>query len=524
MDMGPIGILRFLGTLLISYTNLHNREQWSKNMSAPNLIARYAQVVEARPDQFHSASQVFLFLQEDVESPLARLDQQKASENSCRRDQMIEAYNERCEQERVGTTRPRKPLNHKRFDLSKASKRNKLLPPQETGEKVSGRYSAKKRSFRSVLREPPLIRHLLPENQPQPTPQPTPKDVPSNFRKRRNSILADESTKQFRTEKGTVYQDRKAPERSSLTVLKGRLAPRMRQAGAIPKDWRKSITNLSKVINFITIMVQHCIISLVNHCHEKDISLEPLLTGSGQGGTNFIEALFVHFKNLVRGETKEENSFQSGSPQGTLITLAKKIYEPMALAHIQNLLAANEISFNLVYEKLFCDAASRLDTQMGRLVKGKISQLKADIQASTPETDPLHHYHKLMIIAIDEEYNQDGADFSRFLKLCKLAPPYLRPTFAPLSTPTDSFVHINELSLFLNLAPRAPGSNKKRTWTLGSVEFSRDYVEANPGHLLNALLNFDSGKSTNPRVWKTKSGKRMTKFTFANDHIEGSKL
>ena len=95
-------------------------------MTALNLIARYAQFVAARPDQFHSAAQVFLFLQEDVESSLARLDQQQASTNSLRRDQLIKAYNKRCEQERVGKVRPRKPLNHKRFDLSKASKRIKL--------------------------------------------------------------------------------------------------------------------------------------------------------------------------------------------------------------------------------------------------------------------------------------------------------------------------------------------------------------------------------------------------------------
>ena len=449
---------------------------------------------------------MFLYLQEDTETTQALADQKQMSDNCLTRAKLINDYRDRCEKEQVDSIRPRQPLDPKQFDLATRARRNKLSPPQEVGKKTNPRYTAKQRSYQ----DKPITQSRVP------------KATPAKSRKRRDSILSNASSKRTRTEKGTIHQDRKEAERTALDDIKDKNAPRMLQAGSIPKDLREKIINMTRVINFIKHMVQNCVITLVNFCHEKSISLEPLIKGSGEGGHNFIVALFVHFKNLVRGEPKQGNEFEPGSPQDTLITLAKQIYNPSELSRIRNLADSNGISFDLVYTHFFADAASQVDSQLGKIVKGRISQLERDILSATPETDPLYHVHKRMIAKINEEHGQDKADFAMFLKLHRLAPDHLKPTFAPLSRPTDSFVHINESSLFLNLAPPRVG-NQKRVWQLRSTKFDKEYVKANPGHLLNALFNTDESNSIGSRVWRTRSGKKLTKFVFSKDHIDGDR-
>ena len=485
-------------------------------MSPAQLCNAYARDLNVPLGQFNCAIQVFLHAQEDTDSKQAMENQENASRNYLRREGVLQRYKDLCKARKT-TPRPRRSLDPERFNLLK---KNRLSPPQElpTNEwpKIKSRYTCTIRDNHSLLKEPPRVQNPTPK-----TPQ------KSKGRDRGASFTSNASSWSIRREPGTVHKGRKKRKMTRLAEIKERGAPRMRPAGALRKklkkkigdqemvvieDLREKIKNVTAVINLTTQMVQHCIITLVNYCHEAEISLEPLIRGSGHGGQNFIQSMFTYFSHLLRGTTTIRNRFQFGSPQETLINLAKELYNPLDLnrvRHLHNLIDSNQISFEIdYYNELFADAAIQVDSQLARVVKGRISQLEDDILSADPSLE-------LRIKEIQETFKDKESAFQRFLELCELAPKHLKPTLAPLSRPTHAFVHIPEKVLLCTLS-------KNRCLNLGVTRFTLGYVEENPGHLLNELFNFDTSGKTSPRVWRTFK-RKMTKFVFAEDHVPGDR-
>ena len=155
-------------------------------------------------------------------------------------------------------------------------------------------------------------------------------------------------------------------------------------------------------------MVQNCIIALINHCHQTDISLEPLITGSGHGGHNFSISLFTYFSHLLRGSTTARNEFQPRSSQDTLINLAKSLYNHLELARVGNLMEKLDddvISFEIDYEDIFEVAATQLDVQLSRIVRGSITQLVTQLENQL-EHDILSADRHAMIEAIKQAKKQ----------------------------------------------------------------------------------------------------------------------
>ena len=495
---------------------------WRDDELARQLCTQYANYVNVPLAQFSYAMLVFLSHSEDTRSSIALQDQQQVARNCALRLELVREYKELCIAQKQ--ERPRKPLDIFKFNCAKRTKRNKLSPPQEHGvdpreKEINARYTAKTRTLR--FEEAP--------NQPASSRPHARKRVrkddegPSKKQKK----LENASSQNVRHTQGGRRVEQKTGEQHALVNLKRskHVVVRMRQAGVIPKSFKNKITNLTAVINLTTQMTQSCIIALVNHCHKTHISLEPLIKGTGRGAHNFYESLLLYFFKLSRGYNTAKVGFSFGSPERTLFELAKEIFNTFDISRVRRLWDSdNRISFDIDHEKLFDNAATQLDVQMGRLVMGRISQLEKDILHATRENDQVQQINKLKIAQLEEKL-AGVADFERFLRLCELAPDHLKPTLEPLSKPTHSFVHIHEKTLFFSLAARWDRetgreiAKNQRTFTIKSTTFRVKDIDEHRGRFLNALFNFAPSDSN---VWRTKSGKRMTRFVFAGTVSDGN--